>query len=57
MTVVDALGRTVAVLYDGPLAAGETTLRLDAARLPAGVYAVVVQAGAQRPMTRVTVVR
>lgn len=57
VTVLDALGRTVALLHDGPLAAGQTTLALDAARLPAGVYAVVVQAGALRRTARVTVVR
>ena len=57
VTVLDALGRTVAVLADGALPAGETRLRLDAARLPAGVYAVVAEAGGVRTVRRVTVVR
>lgn len=55
--VVDALGRTVAVLADGALAAGPHTLALDAARLPPGVYAVVATVGETRSVTRVTVVR
>ena len=37
----DALGRSVAVLHDGPMAAGQTArLTLDASSLPAGVYVV-----------------
>ena len=55
--VVDALGRTVAVLADGTLATGPYTLALDAARLPPGVYAVVATVGETRSVTRVTVVR
>lgn len=57
VTVLDALGRTVAVLHDGPLASGETTLTLDASALPAGVYAVVAVVGPERSVTRLTVVR
>ncbi|HYE95764.1 MAG TPA: hypothetical protein VD962_06110 [Rubricoccaceae bacterium] len=38
--VYDALGRRVAVLHDGPLAAGTHRLTLDAARLAPGVYVV-----------------
>ena len=34
------LGRSVARLHDGPLAAGPHTFALDAGRLPAGVYIV-----------------
>ena len=55
--VLDALGRTVAVLADHTLAAGPHTLTLDAARLPAGVYAVVATVGGAQSVTRVTVVR
>lgn len=57
VVVTDALGRTVAVLADGALPAGETALRLDAAGLPAGVYAVVATVGGQRTTARITVVR
>ena len=40
VAVVDALGRSVAVVHDGPLAAGRHRLALPAALAP-GVYAVV----------------
>ncbi len=43
--VVDALGRRVAVLHDGPLAAGAHRLSVDGTRLPAGVYRVRAVAG------------
>lgn len=55
--VFDALGRRVAVLHDGPLAAGEHALRLDAAGLPAGVYVVRAATPAGVASRRVTVVR
>ncbi|HLT47764.1 MAG TPA: T9SS type A sorting domain-containing protein [Rubricoccaceae bacterium] len=38
--VYDALGREVAVLHDGPLAAGTHVLALDGRGLAAGVYVV-----------------
>ena len=57
VTVLDALGRTVAVLADGPLGAGEHALRLEAAGLPASVYAVVARVGGEQTVRRVTVVR
>lgn len=38
--VIDALGRRVAVLHDGPLAAGTHPLTFDAAALPSGTYLV-----------------
>ncbi len=57
VAVLDALGRTVAVNRDGPLAAGETTLSLDAARLPPGVYAVRVASGTGTRSVLVTVAR
>jgi hypothetical protein len=40
MALYDVLGREVAVLHDGPLAAGAHRLALDASRLPPGVYVV-----------------
>ena len=40
MTVVDALGRTVLTAVDGQVAAGTHEARLDASRLPAGLYIV-----------------
>ena len=38
VALYDALGRRVAVLHDGPLAAGAHTFAVDASRLPAGLY-------------------
>ena len=56
LTLVDVLGRTVAVLADG-VAAGERTVTLNAAGLAPGVYVLRLAAG-DRLLTRaVTVVR
>ena len=55
--VVDVLGRTVAVLADGALAAGPHRLVLADAALSAGVYVVVLEAGGERLTRTVTVVR
>ena len=57
VTVLDLLGREVAVLADGQHEAGVHELALDASALPAGVYVVVLEAGAQRLTERVTVLR
>ena len=57
LRVVDVLGRTVAVLADGPQAAGDHEARLDVRALAAGVYALVLEAGDQRATRTVTVVR
>lgn len=51
--LVDALGRVVATLADGPYAAGPHEVAVDTSGLPAGVYAVRL-GGASR---RLTVVR
>ena len=40
ITVLDVLGRVVAILHDGTLAAGAHSFSLGTARLPAGVYVV-----------------
>jgi hypothetical protein len=42
VAVFDALGRRVAVLHDGALAAGPHVFDLDGAALPSGVYSVRV---------------
>ena len=55
--LVDALGRTVAVLHDGPAPAGDVVLTAGAARLPAGVYVVRVAGETTRAAQRITVVR
>ena len=54
--LVDALGRTVAVLYDR-LAGAETTPAVDARGLPPGVYAVRVLGARVAASRRLTVVR
>ena len=55
--VLDALGRTVAVLVDGPQAAGSLALRLDTAALASGVYTVVATGATAQVTRRVSVVR
>jgi len=56
--VLDALGRRVAVLYDGPLAAGiDHAFGVDGAALPAGVYVVRLVGETARQSRRVTVAR
>lgn len=57
ISVVDALGRRVAVLHDGPLAGGEQSFAFDTSALPAGVYVVRLEAGGVRASARVSVVR
>ena len=54
---IDALGRRVAVLADGPLGAGRHVLELDASRLGTGTYVVRVQAGAETLTRRVVIAR
>ena len=57
VTVLDALGRRVATLHDGPLAADERVVAWDAAGLAPGVYFVRLQtAGLVRTLS-VTVTR
>ncbi len=57
VAVFDLLGRRVAVLADGPHAAGAHAARLDAGALPSGLYVVrVTQAGAVAS-SRLAVVR
>ena len=57
LSVVDALGREVAVLHDGPLTAGTHRLGLDTAGMPAGVYVVRAVGGGQAASQTLTVVR
>jgi photosystem II stability/assembly factor-like uncharacterized protein len=53
--VFDAMGRQVAVLADGPHAAGAHAASLDAGGLPAGAYLVVLETPAGR-LSRVALV-
>ena len=57
LRVVDVLGREVATLVDVPRAAGEHRVGLDASRLAAGVYVVVLEAGGERVTRTMTVAR
>lgn len=57
VTVVDALGREVAVVHHGVLAPGAQRLAVDLGRLPAGVYRVVLDADGARQTTPLTLVR
>jgi hypothetical protein len=57
VAVYDVLGREVAVLADGPQAAGRTTVRFDAAALPTGIYFVRLATGTATATQKVAVVR
>jgi hypothetical protein len=47
LEVFDHLGRSVGVLVDGVVGAGEYTLQFDAASLPSGMYLYRLSAGNQ----------
>ena len=55
--VFDLLGRRVATLVEGPVAAGRHEARLDAGSLSAGVYVVRMRAGDFVAARRLTIVR
>ena len=57
VTVVDVLGREVAVVHAGRLAAGRHTLAFDTRALAAGVYVVRAEQPSGATTTRLTVVR
>ncbi len=57
VALFDVLGRRVAVLHEGPLAAGSHALTLDGAGLPSGVYVVRAEGGGFTVARRVTMVQ
>ncbi|HLA64457.1 MAG TPA: T9SS type A sorting domain-containing protein, partial [Rhodothermales bacterium] len=57
VAVYDALGRRVAVVQDGPVAAGRHEAELNTAGLSPGVYVVVVESGGARAARTLAVVR
>jgi len=57
LTVVDVLGREVAVVTDGLRAAGAHTAPVDVQALTPGVYVARLTAGAQTVTRRLTVAR
>ncbi|MDX1548783.1 MAG: T9SS type A sorting domain-containing protein, partial [Rhodothermales bacterium] len=57
VAVYDALGREVARLHEGPLAAGTHRLTFDAADLPSGTYLIRAGGGGAVQTRAVTLVR
>ena len=57
VAVFDALGREVAVVLAGPVAAGERAVPVDTSAWPAGVYVIRVVAGVQVASARLVVAR
>ena len=57
VALYDVVGRQVATLADGPVAAGETTLELAVDGLAPGVYLLRVEADGQAVVRRMTVLR
>ena len=57
VAVFDVLGREVAMLHDGPLAADTHRLRVESAELPAGLYVVRAVGDGWARSQRVTLVR
>jgi hypothetical protein len=57
LSVVDVRGREVAVLVDGPLAAGRHEATLDSRSLAAGVYVVRLEAGGTVVTRQAVIVR
>ncbi len=55
VVIVDALGRDVAVVLDGPVSAGERVVGVDTTSWPAGVYVVRATSGAHRVNPDLTV--
>ncbi|MEL7171043.1 MAG: T9SS type A sorting domain-containing protein, partial [Bacteroidota bacterium] len=57
LVVYDALGREVAVLADGPHAAGSHTVRFDGGALPSGIYVAQLTHRSRIASRRVVLVR
>lgn len=57
VSVVDVLGREVAVVLDGQAPAGEQTVRVNTFGMPAGVYIVRAEAGGRVASARLVVAR
>ncbi|MBI5647756.1 MAG: VWA domain-containing protein [Ignavibacteriae bacterium] len=55
--ISDSYGRVCLMLYDGPLAAGGTTLRADLGALPAGVYLVTASSSYHTAVTPLVLIR
>jgi hypothetical protein len=57
VALFDVLGRRVARLHDGPLAAGPHALRLATAALPSGVYLLRLSGDGASVTRRIVVLR
>lgn len=57
VSAVDALGREVALVFDGPAGAGERVVGIDTSGWPAGVYVVRAVAGGRVVSARLVVAR
>ena len=57
LTVHDILGREIAVLADGPYPAGRHQLAFDGRDLASGIYLVVLDAGGERHVRAVSLVK
>ena len=57
LSVVDILGREVALLSDGRFEPGPHTVTWDASACPAGIYVVMMEAGGMRMTRKVTLVK
>ena len=57
LSVYDLLGRRVAVLVEGPMAAGRHEVRFQGDHLSSGVYLVRMQAGVFSQVRRMTLVK
>jgi hypothetical protein len=57
LAIYDVLGREVAVLIDGQLAAGSHSVTFDASNLTSGVYLYKLEAGGMSQTKRMTLVK
>jgi len=57
LTLYDALGRTVAVLCDGPVGPGTHDVRVDAAKLSSGVYVYALRGDGRTLSKKLLVIR
>jgi len=57
VTLCDALGRNLGVLYEGTIAPGNSELELNTENLPAGTYFVVLDTGSNRLQASFVVAR
>jgi hypothetical protein len=57
LTVYDVLGREVATLVNGPMAAGSHSVTFDASALTSGVYLYKLEAGGMTMTKRMTLVK